>query len=224
MYGALGSLLLKAAPHLLKHAAVGTGLTAAAGYGMQQLGGQGKLDQMYKDSLEYDQTTGTYKPRGVGAAILKNFVTEEGPEGLEAQKQKAFLEQYIVDSGGSLTDFEGKYGGQTSRRKIDSLLRDKDKKDLRAEQQRLQEAQLKPLKLQMQQEDKRAAESYNLAMQTRADAMLMNASSLALQREQLAQQDRQYNSSLDRQERLDQERAFLALMGGGLDALGAAFA
>lgn len=60
--------------------------------------------------------------------------------------------------------------------------------------------------------------------ESRADEMSIRADDLAFQREQLAQQDRQYNLDLDRKARMDQERAFLALMGGGLDALGAAFA
>jgi len=205
MYGALGSLLLKASPHVLKHGAALTGATAVAGLGMQHLGGQGKLDQMYKDSLEYDQTTGTYKPRGVGAAILKNFVEEEGPEGLEAQKQKAFLEKYIVDSGGSLTDFEGEFDGQTSKRKIDSLLRDHIKAEKKAEKDEDYRRSMELPYMQMQQ--------------AREDRL----ATLDFQRMQMQREDQRYNERLDREERNRRQEAVMAMM-GGLTSLGAAFA
>ena len=223
MYGALGRLLLKAAPHLAKHTAIiGTGATVA-GVGMKYGGGQGKLDQMYMDSLELDPTTKTYKPKGVYSAFLKNFVKEEGPKGLEAQKQRAAIEELILDEYGSLTDFDGKYGGNTSLRRAQSLIKDKQKADARAERKLINDEAMRPLLLSAQQQDKRAAEAHTLALQTRADAMLTNANTLAFQREQLAQQDRQYNSSLDREERMAKERAYMAMMSGGLDALGFLF-
>lgn len=223
MYGFLGRLLLKAAPHLAKHTAIiGTGATVA-GVGMKYGGGQGKLDQMYMDSLELDPTTKTYKPKGAYSAFLKNFVKEEGSDGLEAKKQKAAIEELILDEYGSLTDFDGKYGGNTSLRRAQSLIKDKQKADAEAKRRRESEDALKPLTLQLEAQKIRDTNAHNLALQTRADAMLTNANTLAFQREQLAQQDRQYNSSLDREERMAKERAYMAMMSGGLDALGFLF-
>ena len=220
MYGALGTLLLKAAPYLAKHAAVLGGGTLAAGLGMQHLGGEGVLNKMYKDGLVYDKDSGTYKPQGIGAAILKNFVEEEG---LEAQKQKSAIEDLILEQGGSLTDFDGKYTGSTSLKRVQSLIKDQQKAEAEAKRKLASEEALKPLVMSYEQQDKRAAEAHALALQTRADAMQTNANSLAFQREQLAQQDRQYNSRLDREERMAKERAYMAMMSGGLDALGFLF-
>ena len=227
MYGALGRLLLKAAPHLAKHTAVLGGGTLAvgglAGLGMQNFGGQGKLDDMYMDSLVLDPNTKTYKPKGAYSAFLKNFVKEEGSKGLEAQKQRAAIEDLILEREGSLTDFDGKYTGNTSLRRVESLLRDKEKADLEAERLRLSKDAIRPLELQLEAQKTRDTNAHNLALLTRADAMQTNANSLAFQREQLAQQDRQYNSSLDRDERMAKERAYLAMMSGGMDALGFLF-
>jgi len=223
MYGFLGRLLLKAAPHLAKHTAIiGTGATVA-GVGMKYGGGQGKLDQMYMDSLELDPTTKTYKPKGAYSAFLKNFVKEEGSDGLEAQKQRAAIEDLILERNGSLTDFDGKYTGNTSLRRIESLLKDQEKAEKAAKRNLEFEQAMKPYEMQLAAQDRRAAEAHTLALQTRADAMLTNANTLAFQREQLAQQDRQYNSSLDREERMAKERAYMAMMSGGLDALGFLF-
>ena len=230
MYGALGRLLLKAAPHLAKHTAVLGGGTLAvsgiAGLGMQNLGGQGKLDDMYMDSLVLDKRTGTYKPKGIYSAFLKNFVQEENKpkqEGLNSLAQKAAIENLILDQYGSLTDFDGKYTGNTSLRRAQSLIKDKQKEDAKAERKLESDEAMRPYILQMQQQDKRAAEAQTLALQTRADAMQTQANSLAFQREQLAQQDRQYNTSLDRDERMAKERAYLAMMSGGMDALQSMF-
>lgn len=230
MYGALGKLLLKAAPHLAKHTAVLGGGTLAvgglAGLGMQNFGGQGKLNDMYMDSLVLDKRTGTYKPKGAYSAFLKNFVQEEDTlkgEGLNSLAQKAAIENLILDSGESLTNFEGKYTGNTSLRRAQSLLLDQQKKELKAEQAAELDNALKPLVLQLEAQKIRDTNAHNLALQTRADAMQTQANSLAFQREQLAQQDRQYNTSLDRDERMAKERAYLAMMSGGMDALQSMF-
>ena len=228
MYGALGNLFLKALPHLVKHTAVLGGGAALTGIGMQNLGGQGTLDKMYKDGLVFDKESGTYKPQGIGSAFLKNFVEEDA---LEAQKQKGFLENYIIDSGASLSDFDGKFDGSTSKRRVDSLLRDQRELDIEEKQKKLFEQQMEPYRLELAERDRRATEANNLALQqlglaqqSRADQMLMRADDLKLQRERLAREDQRYNDRLERDERLDREKAFLALMSGGLDALGAAFA
>lgn len=201
MYGTILKLGMKAAPHVAKLA-----LPAYAGTAVVNQFAPDFIKDAYKGSIEGDED-GVYKGKGLTAAFLKPFVDEGA---LESAKQQQSVKrqltalgedasQYNLGEGATIYDAQGAVATKVRER---------------AEQQRRQERidALKPLEMQ-----------YAEARGARADAMLMNANSLAFQREQLAQQDRQYNRDIERQTELEKERAFLALMGAGLSGVEAAF-
>lgn len=213
MYGQILNLGLKAVPHLIKAGAttaalggIGYGGATAVAGGVKLLGGEDSLNNLYRDQLVED--SGVFKPKGFTAQILKPFVEEQT---IEQDRLSQARNELLVGADENPADYN--FSPETTLTQAQGQVIGKRKERERKLRVEEREDRNRPLEMQ-----------YAEAAAARADAMLMNANSLAFQREQLAQQDRQYNLDLDRKARMDQERAFLALMGGGLDALGAAFA
>ena len=202
MYGTILKVGMAAAPHLAKAA-----IPAYAGTAIANQIAPDWIQDVYKGSIEGDDD-GVYKGKGLTAAFLKPFVDEGA---LESAKQQKSIKRVLAPTGYTAADL-GLAEGSTF---VDAqtAVAAKQREDAETLRKQNRDDAMLPIRAQIAE-----------AQATRADAMLMNANSLAFQREQLAQQDRQYNLDLDRKARMDQERAFLALMGGGLDALGAAFA
>ena len=213
MYGTILKLGMKAAPHALKLGAT-TAALGGAGYGVG-VGTAGIVNQfapefikdLYKGTIVGDDD-GVFKGKGALAAILKPVV---GEQELEAAAQlKDVKKQVLSPSGYSVEDLG--LNSSSTRFDANTALNRIKRKEAEAEKKQARIDQLRPLEMQ-----------YAETAAARADALLMNANSLAFQREQLAQQDRQYNRDIDRQTELEKERAFLALMGAGLSGIEAAF-
>jgi len=214
MYGTILKLGMKAAPHALKFGAT-TAALGGTGYGVG-VGAAGIVNQfapefvkdLYKGTIKGDDD-GVFKGKGALAAILKPVIEEQD---LEAAAQRKDVTKQVLSPSGYTAEDLGLNSSSTVFDANTALNRIK-RKELAAEKKQERIDRNRPLEMQ-----------YAEAAAARADALLMNANSLAFQREQLAQQDRQYNRDIERQTELEKERAYLALMGGGLDALGAAFA
>ena len=201
MYGTILKLGMKAAPHVAKLA-----LPAYAGTAVVNQFAPDFIKDAYRGSIEGDED-GVYKGKGLTAAFLKPFVDEGA---LELAKQQQSVKRALAPTGYTAAAL-GLAEGSTvidAQTAVGAKTREKAEEEKR--QARID--QFRPLEMQMAQ-----------ANAARADAMLMNANSLAFQREQLAQQDRQYNRDIERQTELEKERAFLALMGAGLSGIEAAF-
>ena len=220
MYGALGSLLLKAAPHVALYSGIG-----AAGLGVTNAIDENILKDVYRETLEKDG--GVFKPKGFTSLILKPFVNEQ--EVIDSRQTQA-LNELIVANNENPDDYKH-FTPQTSLTVAQgNILGNQRKREKAEEAAKLEKAMEIPRRQMTLAESNQAAanllaqQQLGLAQQTRADQMRMRADDLKLERERLAREDQRYNDRLERDERRDREKAFIALMGGGLDALGAAFA
>jgi len=220
----------------------GTALAGASIYDAATGAGKGFRDQAYEDGP--DPETGKFSAGLIG----NQFIKEDSPEFAKGFKN------YALNRNDTLRKMEGVLGDQfqfdstktipqnialnqnnfdrasvIKRGELTKLTPEYIDEQKRYADQLLQMSRDRAdaLNLQNQQfaiTNKRLDNQFNLAQQQRADQLMMNADNLAFQREQLRLEDNRYNDKLDRQEAMDRERAFLALMQGGLQALGAAFA
>ena len=212
MYGTILKLGMKAAPHLLKAGGatavlggIGYGGASLAAGGTKLLGGEGYLNNLYRDQLELDG--GVYKPKGFTAQILKPFVKEEN---IEAARLKQARDELLIGLKEDPTDYA--FTPETTLTEAQGQVFGNIRDRKEAETRRQEALAMKPYELQMAE-----------AAATRADAQMARADDLALRREQLMREDQRYNERLDRDERSRRQEAVMAMM-GGLTSLGAAFA